>query len=85
MIGACSLLRQDFEGNPVIRLARYHCRQNGMPPSIDKEKDGLYNARRDNITRWWRNEFGHTHALMLVRSFYENVEQLDGSNREQLS
>ena len=27
-----------------------------MPPSIDKEKDGLYNARRDNITRWWLTE-----------------------------
>lgn len=68
------------EGTPKIRLARYHCRQNGMPASIDKTKDGLYNARRDNITRWWRNEFGQSHALMLVRTFYENVEQSDGRN-----
>jgi len=67
------------DGKPVIRLARYHCRQNGKPASIDRERDGLYNARRDNITRFWRNEFGTTHALMLVRTFYENVDR-DGRN-----
>ncbi|MEO6367807.1 MAG: SOS response-associated peptidase family protein [Steroidobacteraceae bacterium] len=67
------------DGKPVIRLARYHCRQDGRPATIDREKDGLYNARRDNITRFWRNEFGKFHALMLVTSFFENVDQ-DGRN-----
>jgi putative SOS response-associated peptidase YedK len=66
-------------GRKLIKLARYHCRQAGKPASIDKEKDGLYNARRDNITRFWRNEFGHTHALMLVTDFYENVDR-NGKN-----
>lgn len=66
-------------GKRLIRLARYHCRQAGKPASIDREKDGLYNARRDNITRFWRNEFAHTHALMLVREFFENVDR-DGKN-----
>lgn len=67
------------EGRPVLRLARYHCRQAGKPATIDKERDGLYNARRDNLTRYWRKEFGVTHAVMLVRSFFENVER-DGKN-----
>jgi putative SOS response-associated peptidase YedK len=41
--------------------------------------DGLYNARRDNLERFWRNEFAHMHAVMLVRSFFENVDR-DGKN-----
>jgi putative SOS response-associated peptidase YedK len=67
-------------GKPVIRLARYHCRQAGKPASIDKERDGLYNARRDNLTRYWRHEFGHQHAVMLVNSFWENVDR-EGRNQ----
>ena len=39
----------------------------------------MYNARRDNIDKFWRKEFGHTHALMLVESFFENVDR-DGKN-----
>ena len=34
---------------------RYHCRQNGKPASIDKQYDGLYNARRDNLDGYWAN------------------------------
>jgi putative SOS response-associated peptidase YedK len=66
-------------GRNVIRLARYHLRQADKPASIDRQFPGLYNARRDNIEKFWRNEFGHTHALMLVSSFYENVQR-DGAN-----
>lgn len=69
------------DGKPMVRLGRYHCRQNGKPASIDKERDGLYNARRDNIDRFWRKEFGHTHAVMLVRSFYENVRDAQNKNK----
>jgi len=63
----------------VIKLARYHCRQAGKPADIDRKFPGLYNARRDNIDKFWRKEFGQTHALMLVESFYENVDR-DGQN-----
>jgi putative SOS response-associated peptidase YedK len=66
-------------GRNVVRLARYHCRQPGKPASIDRQFPGLYNARRDNIEKFWRKEFGQTHALMLVESFYENVDR-DGKN-----
>lgn len=69
----------ESNGKKVIRLARYHCRQAGKPASIDRQFPGLYNARRDNITKFWRKEFGSTHALMLVRSFYENVDR-NGKN-----
>lgn len=58
-----------------VKPMRYHCRQADKPASIDKEKDGLYNARRDNLTRFWRSQFGATHALMVVSSFYENVKR----------
>ena len=67
------------QGRNVVRLARYHCRQAGKPPSIDNQFPGLYNARRDNLEKFWRNEFGHAHAVMLVHSFFENVDR-DGKN-----
>jgi len=66
-------------GKNVVRLARYHCRQADKPAFYDRKFPGLYNARRDNIDRFWRKEFGATHALMLVDSFYENVDR-DGKN-----
>lgn len=69
----------ESNGKKVIRLARYHCRQAGKPATIDRQYPGLYNARRDNITKFWRKEFGNNHALMLVRSFYENVDR-NGKN-----
>jgi putative SOS response-associated peptidase YedK len=38
-----------------------------------------YNARRDNLEKFWREQFGYHHALMLAESFYEDVER-DGRN-----
>jgi putative SOS response-associated peptidase YedK len=67
------------DGKPEIRLARYHCRLTGKPESVDRQYPGLYNARRENIDKYWRAAFGNNHALMLVRSFYENVDR-DGKN-----
>ena len=71
------ILKRD--GRNVITLARYHLRQKGKPAFTDQKFPGLYNARRDNLERFWRTEFGHTHALMVVDSFYENVER-EGQN-----
>lgn len=67
------------DGQNVLTLARYHLRQKGKPAFTDQKFPGLYNARRDNLERFWRSEFGQTHALMVVDSFYENVER-DGKN-----
>lgn len=71
------ILKRDRQN--VITLARYHLRQKGSPAFTDQKYPGLYNARRDNLERFWRNEFGRTHALMVVDSFYENVER-EGKN-----
>lgn len=73
-MGYAPLIINQGDGNKLV-LARYHCRQQGKPASIDRERDGLYNARRDNIDRFWRNEFGTTHALCVVTTFFENVER----------
>lgn len=74
------------DGQPVVRPMRYHCRPAGMDPSIDKTKtgqvSGTYNARRDNLTRFWRGQFGRTHGLMVARTFYENVDDGQGGSQE---
>jgi len=74
------------DGQPIVRPMRCHCRPAGMDPNIDKTKtrkvSGTYNARRDNLTRFWREQFGHTHGLMVARTFYENVDDGQGSNQE---
>jgi putative SOS response-associated peptidase YedK len=69
----------EVDGQRVVRLARYHLRQAGKPASIDRQFPGLYNARRDNLEKFWRQQFSHKHALMLTTSFYENVDR-DGNN-----
>lgn len=73
-------------GERVVRPMRYHCRPAGMDPSIDRTKtgqvSGTYNARRDNLTRFWRHLFGQTHALMVADVFYENVDDGSGGSME---
>ncbi|HGW5374953.1 TPA: SOS response-associated peptidase family protein [Pseudomonas aeruginosa] len=68
----------------VVKPMRYHCRPAGKPASVDRTRDGrvsgTYNARRDNLERFWKGQFGHAHAIMMADVFYENVEQADGSN-----
>lgn len=74
------------DGKPIIRPMRYLCRPQGMPASSDYTKtgqvSGKYNARRDNLDRFWRPQFGHTHALMLAETFYENVDDGRGGSKE---
>jgi putative SOS response-associated peptidase YedK len=67
----------------VIKLARYHCRPEGQPASIDFKFNGLYNARRDNLNNaFWKNLFGHKHAFFVIESFYENVARHDYEKRK---
>src|SRR6186997_2619361 len=63
----------------VMRLARYHCRKPGERDSVDRQLPGLYNARRDSLGKYWQGLFGASHAVMMVESFFENVEK-DGKN-----
>lgn len=69
------------DGRRVVKPMRYQCRLAGKPASYDKDYPGTYNARRDNLEGFWRGQFGHTHGLMVVETFYENVEGPDGKNR----
>lgn len=73
-------------GKKLVRPMRYHCRPDSMDPSIDRTKDGrvsgTYNARRDNLQRFWRNLFGYTHGLMLAETFYEQVDDGKGGSKE---
>jgi putative SOS response-associated peptidase YedK len=64
----------------LMRLARYHCRKPGEGEFIDRKLPGLYNARRDSLGKYWKELFGVSHALMLVESFFENVQR-DGKNQ----
>jgi len=66
------------DGN-VLTPMRYHCRPAGKLASIDRQFPGLYNARRDNIEKFWRAQFGTSHAVMVAESFYENVDR-EGKN-----
>ena len=61
------------DGEPVIRPMRYGCRPAGKPALYDRKYPGTYNARRDNLRGFWKQQFGQTHALMIVTTFYENV------------
>jgi len=72
----------NVDGSPVVMPMRYHCRQNGKPASIDKEFDGLYNARRDNLAGYWKNVWRKRHAVMPAWAFYENVALNDYEHRE---
>jgi len=65
----------------VIRPMRYHCRPNGKPASYDKRYDGLYNARRDSLGKFWKDLFGRNHALLVISSFFENVARHDYEKR----
>lgn len=68
-------------GKLVVKPMRYQCRPAGKPAFYDKKYPGTYNARRTSLEGFWKGQFGHTHALMVVNVFYENVEGLDGKNQ----
>ena len=69
-------------GDNVLVPMRYACRPAGKPKFYDKQFPGLYNARRDNLDRFWSAQFGRHHALMVVDSFYENVKLRTKEHRE---
>jgi len=69
-------------GHTVLTPMRYFCRPAGKPAFYDKKFPGLYNARRDNLEKFWGEQFGHHHALMVVESFYENVQLHAMEHRE---
>ncbi|WP_162125861.1 SOS response-associated peptidase family protein [Pseudoxanthomonas wuyuanensis] len=83
-------------GQLVLKPMRYMLRKPGSPASSDwieakalangkktpRRLSGTYNARRDNLTRWWQDQFGHKHGVVLIDSFFENVSLHKVEGRE---
>lgn len=67
-------------GRYVVKPMRYQCRIAGKPANYDFKYPGTYNARRDNLEGFWKPCFGHTHGVMLVDVFYENVKKAKYEN-----
>jgi putative SOS response-associated peptidase YedK len=70
------------DGRRVVKPMRYGCRPAGKPASYDVRYPGTYNARRDNLQGFWKHQFGHTHGLIVVNAFYENVTRHKAEGRE---
>lgn len=68
-------------GKLTIKPMRYQCQLAGKPASYDQRLPSTYNARCDSLEKFWGPAFGHTHDLMVVDTFYENVEGPDGKNQ----
>ena len=68
-------------GQRLVYPMRYQCRPDGKPAFYDTKFPATYNARRDNLEGFWKGVFGHSHALMVVDTFYENVRDKDGNNK----
>jgi putative SOS response-associated peptidase YedK len=69
-------------GENLLTPMRYFCRPAGKPAFYDRKFPGLYNARRDNLEKFWSEQFGTHHAIMVVESFYENVKLHTMEHRE---
>ncbi|NCT81633.1 MAG: hypothetical protein GXC94_00660 [Comamonadaceae bacterium] len=70
------------DGQRVVLPMRYQCRPAGKPADYDIKFPGTYNARRDNLEGFWRGQFGYTHGILLVDTFYENVKRHDMEHRQ---
>jgi putative SOS response-associated peptidase YedK len=70
------------DGQRVIKPMRYQCRIAGKPANYDIEFPGTYNARRDNLEGFWKPLFGHSHGILVVNAFYENVSRAKMERRE---
>jgi putative SOS response-associated peptidase YedK len=71
--GYCAPVMVWENGRRVVKPMRYQCRPAGKPAAYDAKYPGTYNARRDNLEGFWKEQFGYTHGLMVVSAFYEHV------------
>lgn len=70
------------DGKNWLTPMRYFCRPAGTPAFYDRKFPGLYNARRDNLQRFWSEQFGHDHAIVVVDTFFEWVKLHTKERRE---
>jgi putative SOS response-associated peptidase YedK len=69
------------DGKRLVTPMRYRCRPYFVDEKFEKARPGTYNARLDSLESFWRPLFGHKHAVVLVNSFFENVDR-DGKATE---
>ena len=74
------IVKQD--GTNLLIPMRSFCRPAGKPAFYNKKFPGLYNARRDNLEKFWAEQFGTHHAIMVMDSFFENVSMHTLQHRE---
>lgn len=70
------------DGEKVLKPMRYQCRPVGKPAFYDTKFPGTYNARRDSLEGFWKGQFTQTHGVLLVSSFFENVNRHRLEGRE---
>jgi len=70
------------DGKRIVVPMRYQCRLAGKPAFYDTKYPGTYNARRDGLEGFWREQFGASHAIMIANAFYENVSRHKMEGRE---
>lgn len=61
------------EGRRVLKMMRYHCRPTHVPATFDKEYPGCYNARKESLRGFWRQQYGKNHGVIVISRFYEHV------------
>lgn len=78
-------------GRRVVKMMRFQCRPVGRPSGSDwviergtkrKRMSGTYNARGDNLERFWKGQFGYTHGIVVADSFFEHVWRHNAEGRE---
>jgi len=80
----CPVLTRDEDGDLIVTAMRFQCRLAGKPAFYDSKFPGTYNARRDNLTGFWRAQYGKTHAVVMATAFFEHVKgPLVGGEGEQ--
>ena len=62
-------------GRRVLKPMRYQCRLAGKPAFYDIKFPGTYNARRDSLGGFWKEQFGVSHGIVVANAFFENVSR----------
>jgi putative SOS response-associated peptidase YedK len=70
------------QGRRILVPMRYQCRPAGKPAFYDTKYPGTYNARRDSLEGFWKDQFGSHHAIMVSNAFFENVSKHRTEGRE---
>jgi len=74
------MLMQD--GERILKPMRFRLRPPNVPPSFDKEYDGTYNARRNKLKGFWREQYTSCRGVVVLTNFYEHVPRHMAEGRD---